>query len=160
MIYLDIITSLFYFLLFIAVMVWIVRRSLPKLEAADDAERRNYKQLVGHRANLKKELDKEHLQTNRQKFTQEYLLLTLERWKKAVQEEQRKKEEAREITYQFLVRKEEEKMAIIAREQLKKKLLPEIFERVQEQFVQEFREHVSAETAYIDHAIQSIKKRE
>lgn len=155
---LNIIVSLFYFSIFVGTAVFFVRRSLPALEAADEAERKNYKQLVGHRASLKQELDKEHLHTHQLWFVQEHLLVILEQWKHNVEKDRLQKEEERRILYQSLLLKEEQKMAIVAYENLKKQILPEIFQQAQEQLVLEFTKDVQAGNAYIDRVFISMRK--
>jgi biopolymer transport protein ExbB/TolQ len=157
MINLDILVSFFYFFLFIVVIAWIFKRSLPTIEAADEADRKNYKQLVAHRANLKKDLDKEHAQLYRQKFLQEHLSSAIQRWKVVVESEQNQQKEEQNVRYETLLRKQEEKMVILAKKQFKKKVLPEIFLKARQQLIEQFHQNSEAKNLYNNQALQMLQ---
>ena len=152
----DMIVSLFYFFLFVIMCVWLIRRLLPALQKADEDERKNYKQLVAHRAGLKKELDLEHEATVTQGFMQEHLTDVIKRWNLAMQQKKEKNDQEQKDIHSAVLKKNEQRMFALANQQIKKTIMPEIFKQSRQKLEKQFQmEKLS--NAYIADALQTLK---
>lgn len=140
----DILISLLYFIVFVAAMFFVVRRYLPVLQQADEEERKQYKQLVGYRAGLKKQLDKEHVALKQQDFVYEYICRNAERWKIAFQQQQEKDAQERILRQQKMVRNYEHQLQVVSERQLEKKVMPEIFAQARKELYEQFQGQTDA----------------
>lgn len=155
----DLLVTLFYFVLFVVVIIFFARRYLPVLQKADDEERKNYRQLVGYRAGLKKQLDREHVVMHQQDFVYASLSENVEQWQMKFKEQQQREAHERAVRQQALLRTAQEQMRVVQERQMEEKLVPEVFAQAREQLFAQFQNPVAEKAAesYLQQAIKTVQ---